>query len=120
MAKILVIDDEEQQRELLKKILNRGGHEVITAVNGRDGIERFSQILPALVITDIFMPDKNGIDVITELLSINKDLAIIAVSGTDMRQLDALDEAILLGVKGVLEKPFTHKQLFQIVEQALS
>lgn len=120
MTKILVIDDEEQLCEVLEKILVREGFEVIKARNGIEGMNCFKQVRPDVVITDIFMPNKDGIEVITELLCVNPDIAVIAISGMGLCQLDALDLALLLGAKGVLEKPFTRKQLLEAVEKAFS
>lgn len=121
MAKILVIDDEEQLRDLLKQMLTRDGHEVITAFDGVEGMRVFNQSNPDLVITDIIMPNKDGIEVITELLCRNPNLAIIAISG-GRRAITAefnLESAELLGVKGILSKPFTRDQLREAVNQAL-
>ena len=119
MAKILVIDDDEQFCEFLEKVLIRDGNEVATAHDGEDGIRRFERILPDLVITDIFMPNKNGIEVITELQRMNSDVSVIAISGRQLQQLEALDFALLLGARRILEKPFTRDQLLGTVSQAL-
>ncbi len=121
MAKILVIDDEEQLRDLLKQMLSRDGHDVTTAFDGVEGIRVFNEFKPDLVITDIIMPNKDGIEVITELLSKNPKIAIIAISG-GRRAITAefnLESAELLGVKGILSKPFTREQLREAVKHAL-
>jgi YesN/AraC family two-component response regulator len=121
MAKILIIDDEEQLRDLLKQMLARDGHEVVTAFDGVDGMRVFNQFNPELVITDIIMPNKDGIEVITELLCRNPNVAIIAISG-GRRAITAefnLESAEMLGVKGILSKPFTRDQLREAVQQAL-
>ena len=68
MTKILVIDDEELMRKLMKKMLMRDGHDVFIARDGVDGVEQFHQINPDLVITDMVMPNKDGYEVIKELL----------------------------------------------------
>ncbi len=60
MTKILVIDDEELMRKLMKKMLMRDGHDVFIARDGVDGVEQFHQINPDLVITDMVMPNKDG------------------------------------------------------------
>lgn len=121
MAKILVIDDEEQLRDLLKQMLSRDGHEITTAFDGVEGMKSFNQFNPDLVITDIIMPNKDGIEVITELLCRKPNLPIIAISG-GRRAITAefnLESAELLGVKGILSKPFTRDQLRDAVNQAL-
>jgi len=122
MAKILVIDDEEQLRDLLKQMLSRDGHEVMTASDGVEGMRSFDQFSPDVVITDIIMPNKDGIEVITELLCRDSKIAIIAISG-GRRAITAefnLESAELLGVKGILSKPFTREQLREAVHLALA
>jgi CheY-like chemotaxis protein len=122
MAKILVIDDEEQLRDLLKQMLTRDGHKVMTAYDGVEGIRCFDTFHPDVVITDIIMPNKDGIEVITELLCRDSNIAIIAISG-GRRAITAefnLESAELLGVKGILSKPFTREQLREAVQLALA
>ena len=121
MAKILVIEDESQLSDVLKKMLIRDGHQVLIANDGLEGIKSFHQFNPDLIITDIIMPEKDGIEVIVEVLKVNPDLPIIAISG-GRRALTAsfnLDSAAMLGAKGVLQKPFTHEQLLEVIESAL-
>jgi CheY-like chemotaxis protein len=121
MAKILVIDDEEQLRDLLTQMLTRSGHTVQSAFDGVDAMRVFKQFDPDLVITDIIMPNKDGIEVITELLNASPGTPIIAISG-GRRAITAefnLESAELLGVKGILSKPFTRDQLNEAVQSAL-
>ena len=122
MAKILVIDDEDQLRVLLKKMLMHGGHQVSIAEDGVEGIKIFHEIQPDLIITDIIMPNIDGIEVITELHQSNSNLPIIVISG-GRRSMAAgfnLDSVEMLGVRGILQKPFTHQQLQEVVKLALS
>ncbi len=122
MAKILVIDDEDQLRDLLQKLLTREGHEIFIAHDGEEGVANFHQFNPDLVITDIIMPKKDGIEVITELHQSTPKLPIIVISG-GRRAMAAgfnLDSVEMLGVRGILQKPFTHQQLQEVVKLALS
>ena len=122
MAKILVIDDEEQLRDLLKKMLTRDGHQVFMAHDGEEGVRSFYQFKPDLIITDITMPNKDGIEVIMELLNANPELPIIAISGGRWAITAGfnLDSAEMLGVKGILQKPFTHQQLQDVIQETLN
>ena len=81
MAKILVIDDEEQMRNVLTKMLTHDGHEVFVAQDGVEGVKRFYLFKPDLVLTDVVMPSKDGLEVIAELLASNPTQPIIAMSG---------------------------------------
>jgi len=119
MTKILVIDDHEQICNIAEKILRSEGYKVTIARDGFDGLRCFEQIQPDLVITDIFMPNKDGLEVIIELLKRSPNVRIIAMSGMTMPQLEALDIALLFGATSVLEKPFTRKQLLRAVKMAL-
>jgi CheY-like chemotaxis protein len=121
MAKILLIDDEEQMRFVLTRMLKRDGHEVFVEQDGVEGVQSFYQVNPDLVITDIIMPKKDGIEVIIELIQAHPKLPIIAISG-GRRAVTAgfnLDSAHMLGVRASLLKPFTHQQLLNVIEDIM-
>ena len=81
MPRILVIDDDEQIRSLLRAILEREGYEVETAADGVQGLKLFRKDSADLVITDILMPEKEGLETIRELCDEFPDVKIIAISG---------------------------------------
>ncbi|HLC15607.1 MAG TPA: response regulator [Thermodesulfovibrionia bacterium] len=81
MAKILIIEDEDHIRTLLGTMLEQEGYEVLTAQNGKEGIKVFHSNQIDLIITDIFMPEKEGLETITELKKEFPDVKIIAISG---------------------------------------
>ncbi len=87
MARILIIDDDDNIIRLLNRILKNAGYDVIEAVNGREGLKVFKKDQIDLVITDIFMPEKEGMETVVELQMINPEIKIIAISGggTDCR-----------------------------------
>ena len=121
MAKILVIEDDEQFREMLAQMLEQAGRQVETAANGVLGLMQFRQSPPDLVITDILMPEKDGIDVIIDMKREQDDVRIIAISGgrrTITPQFN-LDSAALIGVRQTLTKPFNREQLLQAIQNAL-
>ena len=120
MAKILLIDDEEQMRFLLTRMLTRDGHEVFLAEDGVEGVQTFYQAKPDLVITDIVMPNKDGLEVIAEIRTTHPKQSIIAMSGGRRILAANLDSVEAIGVKGILQKPFTHQQLQEVVQLALS
>jgi DNA-binding response OmpR family regulator len=117
MADILIIDDDRQMRRLLRRILTGAGHTVREAGNGRDGVALFEQQRPALVITDIVMPDMEGIETILNMRRDNPTLPIIAMSGgSDPLYLRA---ASSLGATGTLNKPFQPRSLLELVDAML-
>ncbi len=120
MAKILVIDDELQAREMMKEMLVREGHEVEAAANGADGLRVFSKQKSDLVVTDLIMPEKEGIETIMELKRIVFNVKIIAVSGGGRYDpKDSLKMAQDLGADVVFKKPFERKEFISAVRELL-
>jgi DNA-binding response OmpR family regulator len=118
MADILLIDDDPQIRRLISRILRGAGHTVREATDGRSGLELFSQAAPALVITDLVMPDKEGIETIKEIRTKNLSIPILAISGGDTSIF--LRAAIGLGATASLEKPFAADELLAVVTELLN
>ncbi|GAB6051691.1 response regulator [Magnetospira thiophila] len=120
MALILVIDDEEVARFTLREILESEGHEILEAANGEEGLDVFNAHKLDLVITDIIMPHKEGIETIMELHKAAPDLPVIAISGGGRtRNLDFLEYSKEFGASSVLVKPFTDEQLMAVVNRHL-
>lgn len=120
MARILIIDDEELIRETMKMKLEQSGHEVVEAANGVAGLRAFVDNPVDLVVTDIIMPDQEGIETIRKIRQRDPRVGIIAMSGGGRgRNLHFLDVAQKLGASAVLPKPFTGSQLVALVEATL-
>ena len=120
MARILVIDDEQPIRDLLKKALEKAGHGVEVAPNGKVGIEIQHQHPADLVITDLFMPEKEGLETIMELKRDFPDIKIIAISGGDRKgTLDFLPMSEKLGAHIAMKKPFTISEVLEAVNNLL-
>jgi two-component system response regulator (stage 0 sporulation protein F) len=119
MATILIIDDEEPIRALLRFALEAAGYEVVEAANGRQGLERYRQRRADLVITDIAMPELNGLDMILELMHEFLHTKVIAISGVGGEQ-NVLDAAKLLGARQTFQKPFSLPQLLRAVRYELA
>jgi DNA-binding response OmpR family regulator len=117
MAVILIIDDDRQMRRLFARILERAGHTVHQAEDGRGGIALFHKERPALVISDIVMPDMEGIETIRTLRRDEPIVPIIAISGGS--EPDYLRAAIKLGATASLQKPFAPDELLSLVEALL-
>jgi two-component system, response regulator, stage 0 sporulation protein F len=119
VAKILVIDDQEPIRTLLRVTLEGNGHEVAEATNGRDGLAFYRRDPADLIITDIAMPEMNGLELIMELTRSFLDVKVIAMSG-EQGQEQVLDTAKLLGARQTLRKPFSIAQLLSAVRYELA
>ena len=120
MYKILVIDDEESIRSLLKKAFQKKGYQVEIAENGKVGIEKFQKNPADLVITDIIMPEKEGLETIMELRGISSKVKIVAISGGLKYGPELnLSAAKILGADSAVCKPFDLKQLFAVADELL-
>ncbi len=120
MARILIIDDEDQARNMLHQALERAGYEVVIARDGSEGIELFRSAPTDLIITDILMPEKEGLEIIMDLRREFPDVKIIAMSGGGhMGNLNFLEVAKRLGAQRTLQKPFGLQEVFQAVQELL-
>lgn len=121
MAKILVFDDEPSILLMIKKMLEKAGHDVEIALNGKEGMVLFERNKPDLLITDIIMPEKEGLETIFELRRQYPDLKIIAISGGGRIGPDGyLPGAKLLGANAVFTKPLVPKEFVQAVTDLLA
>lgn len=121
MAAILIIDDDANVLLTMAAILRHAGHSVRTAANGKSGLELGASWAHDLVITDIFMPSSDGLEVISSLRSTAPRPRIIAMSGGVKRlNSDFLHEARLLGAQQVLVKPILPEALLQMVATILT
>ena len=120
MKTILVIDDNEDILQLIYRLLVRSGFQVVTAHNGTKGLKEYYSSAPNLVITDIVMPEKDGLEVIMELSSLEPKPKIIALSGGGRVEPDTyLCLAENLGAHRILEKPFHPEELVDAVKELL-
>lgn len=117
---ILVIDDDDAVRTTLRRILEAEGYTVVLAENGRRGLELLGEASPELVITDIIMPEKEGIETIIEMRRTHRDLKIIAVSGGGrVGNRDFLQLARKFGANEILAKPFDPDDVVEAVSRQL-
>jgi two-component system response regulator (stage 0 sporulation protein F) len=119
MANILVVDDNEPVRTLLRTVLEQAGHKVTEAPNGRLGLEAYRERPADVVITDLRMPEMNGLELILELTRSFHNVKVIAMSETQDAE-PALSAAKLLGAHHTLQKPFSMDELLRIVQFELT
>jgi two-component system chemotaxis response regulator CheY len=120
MAKIVIIDDDKSLRTVISRIVRSAGHEVLEAPDGKRGVDLVRRSLPDLVITDISMPDQEGMQTIGELRELDAGLPIIVISGEQrVGDYDPLHDARLLGADASLQKPFMMATLLAEVERLL-
>ena len=116
---VLIIEDDAAIRQLLRFSLEEAGYMVREAPNGRKGLHAFRQAPPDLVITDIFMPDRDGLEVIESLQRTDPTPKILAISGAS-GTMDYLKAAKAAGAVCVLRKPFTMSAVRNTIAALLS
>ena len=118
MARILVIDDDVQTQAMLRQMLERAGYEVADAPNGKVGMELYREQQVDLVIADLIMPEKEGIETIMELRRDFPGVKIIAISGGgDVGPEVYLHMASKLGAQRTFAKPFERSEMLGAVRQ---
>lgn len=118
--KILIIDDDQQMRELLQQTMKWAGFEVMSAENGRQGQQYFEAQPTDLIITDLIMPEQEGLETISAVKKKYPDVKIIAISGGGRIGPEAyLPAAMELGADRVFAKPFDIKELVKTVQELL-
>lgn len=117
MARVLVVDDDPKVREMISIWLRRDGHEVEEADDGREAVRLCRRGLPALVITDIVMPEQEGIETITQLRDEFPEVPIIAVSGIGEAASDYLATARSFGAARTFVKPLRLRDLCVAVKE---
>ena len=120
MAKIFVIDDDDQVRDMLCQMLEQAGHETVDFPSAVEGMEAFRKSPAELVIVDILMPEKDGLQMIQELVVEFPDAPIIAISGGMKGNTAWLPIARKIGAKRVIKKPFEMSFLLDAVSEVLA
>jgi two-component system response regulator AtoC len=118
MEKILIIDDDVALRETLRIYLNDFGYEIILAENGRQGIDLFNSKHPDLIISDVKLPDIDGMNVLKEIVKMEKNLPVIMI--TAYEDISITIKAIQQGAYDILEKPLEKERLKSIIVRALN
>jgi DNA-binding response OmpR family regulator len=119
VARVLLVDDDPFVRRVVCAFLQRAGHEVIEAGDGEEGLERFDEARPDLVITDILMPRMNGLEMMVEMRRRGEAVPLIAMSGGGRQgQESVLLLARDLGARQVFAKPLDMLALLSAVVEA--
>lgn len=121
MARIVVIDDDDLARFALRKVLTRAGHDVLEAGDGDQGLQICRDASADLVVTDLIMPNQDGLEIIGALRQVDPELQIIAISGGGRLENGAFFElAELEGANKVLQKPFGNAELIEAIQSCLA
>lgn len=120
MARILLIDDDQIVRTVLKRLLTSAGYEVVEAIDGNEGVVSYQEQGADLVLVDIFMPTKSGLEVLQELKRFDPDVKMVSMSGVGIQDgLDLEDYAKRYGALEALQKPIEKEVLLRTIETVL-
>ncbi len=117
MARVLIIDDIAEARATIREMLERGGYEVIEASNGKEGLRMIEELAIDVVVTDILMPEMEGLETTRHLAKHKAHLPVIAITGSI--ESPYLEAALAFGAVDALHKPFKQSQLLAAVGKAL-
>jgi CheY-like chemotaxis protein len=121
MAHVLVVDDEDQMRKLIRLVLQKEGHTVVEASNGKKAVQHIQENEIDLVISDVVMPDMDGIELIQEIRKAHPKMKILAISGAGQEGPGLyLNIAERLGADAILMKPFAPGQLIEKVSALIT
>ncbi len=121
MPRILVVDDDPISRQILRAMFENNNYEVLEAEDGVKALKLYVNESIDLVVTDIFMPEKEGVQTVRELMKENPDVKIIAVSGgSSSANYDSLDWVKMFGVKYTFTKPFNADAIIAAVRELLA
>lgn len=121
MKKVLVIDDQDSLRNMLVRMLKSNDFEARSAENGSEGMAICRDWAPDVILTDVFMPEQDGLETIRAVRKLRKDIGIIAMSGGgEMGEFEMLRTARMMGATRILTKPFTMAELMNALDEVLT
>lgn len=120
MPSILIIDDDDSLRDALRRTLHKEGYTIMEAIDGGQGLKQLEHSQADVILLDMFMPDKDGLETLGVLRRTHPGIRIIAMSGGGFQgKVDVLHVAKKLGARRTLTKPFTREQLLEAVREEL-
>jgi len=121
MARILVADDEPLVRQTMRSVLQRAGHEIFEAQDGDEALAGYRTLDPDLVLIDVIMPNREGVETIAALRKVNRRIPIVAMSGGGKTgSMLFLDLAVRMGANCALTKPVRNAELLQVINECLA
>ncbi|MDE3056864.1 MAG: response regulator [Bacteroidota bacterium] len=118
MEKILVIDDDEMDLQLMNLLFTREGYEVVKTADGPQGVDLYKKISPAFVFLDLGLPSKNGMDVLKEIRQFDNKARIVLITGYGSEKVT--HDALQLGALDLIEKTWDVGSMLQRIKTVLS
>ena len=121
MAVVLIVDDDEKVRKMLRLTLANLGHDVIEGFDGKEGLALYAEFMPDIVVTDVIMPERDGLEFIRDMRARQPNAPIIAMSAGGYAEANSyLQIAKLMGATEVLTKPFSYLEFQDALQRALA
>ena len=119
MALVLVVDDNKDSLDVFEELLVLNGHRVMTAESAAEAERQIATVVPDVALIDIFLPERDGLDLIRSLRASHPRLPLIAISGGSIARhpSDPLEDAITLGAAAILRKPVQAEELFDLIRR---
>lgn len=118
MAKILIVDDSAFMRAKIRSMVENGGHEVVgLAQDGAQAVDMFKAMQPEIVTLDYLMAEKDGEEVLKELIRIDPDAKVIMISGSGDHTIE--ERTLQIGAKLFMEKPVVQKDILKVIDQVM-
>ena len=118
-VRILIVDDEQFFRQVLRAVLEKIGFTVVgEAATGDEALQQYRALRPHIVIMDIYMPEKNGIDATKDLVALDPNARVLVASASDFDS--DIQAAYNAGAKGNLMKPFVPKEIYETIRKVLT
>ena len=118
MARVMIADDSDAIRMVLKDILEIGHHEMVAeASNGIEAVEKFNETKPDLLLLDLAMPKQDGLDTVKQIIATNPNAKIVMVTASD--NLKTMQECLKAGALAYVLKPFDFDQVLKIISKSL-
>jgi two-component system chemotaxis response regulator CheY len=119
MAKVMIADDSDAIRLVLQDILSIGNHEIVAeAINGNEAVEKFSQIVPDVLLLDLAMPKKDGLSVLKEIMSKHPKAKVILITASDNQNI--INECLKVGASAFISKPFDFGHVLKLIDELMS
>lgn len=118
--KILIVDDEEDVRDMLDELFRIEGYDTVTASNGKEGLDIYKKFSPELVITDIRMPVMDGVELVENLRSLNKNIKVVYITGWESSQSRHKRDIINDSDFKYLKKPFELAEIVRVVNEYIN
>ena len=118
MANILIVDDSRTSRKILRRILEEAEHTIVgEAVNGEEGYLKYQELKPDVVTLDITMPNMDGIEALKELIAIDPDVTAVMITAAG--QQNKLIQALKIGAKKFITKPFEKEEVINNINEVM-